>query len=331
MKCFIATLGLLLVASTAHGQSQTLDRSLVHGGITRNYTIYVPSGYMPQIDTPLVVNMHGVTSNREFQMNASGMNAVAERDGFLVAYPDAVNGDWFGPQDNVSFIDSLLEHVSSQYSIDDKRIYAAGFSQGGAMSYILSVERPYTFAAIASVSGPRPFATGDVLFPPNVAMTPSRPFPLLHMHGTSDALVPYAGGTGVFDFRFPSAEQLARDYVLNNGGNTTPGIVDLPNTNTTDGSTVQRWTYEGGPYIDKAGNARDADVLLYRVQGGGHNWPGEFTDWPGFAGTINRDISASEEIWNFFSGHEVAAIPEPGCIWLGLIGLIVIGMWRGLW
>jgi polyhydroxybutyrate depolymerase len=324
MKRFSATLVLMHITAAAYGQGETLDKSLIHDGISRNYTIYVPSTYTPQSSAALVVNMHGITLNRGFQMAASGMNAVAEREGFLVIYPDAVNGDWFGPQDNIAFIDSLLAEVSSQYSVNAPKVYATGFSQGGAMSYILSIARPYTFAAIASVSGPRTIAFDETLFPPGLAATPSRPFPLLHVHGTGDPLVPYNGGVGVFDLQFPSVERVVHDYVLNNGGDTVPTIVDLPNTDTTDGSTVQLLSYDGGTYLDRSGSVRPAEVLLYRIQDGGHNWPGDFSPWPGFAVPVNYDISASNEIWKFFSRHEVAAIPEPSCFVLGLFGMAVI-------
>jgi polyhydroxybutyrate depolymerase len=84
MKRFITTFSLLFVASIAYGQGQTLDKSLVHDGMTRNYTVYVPSTYSPQVDAPLVVNLHGYTLNRGFQMTHSGMNAVARIMGFLL-------------------------------------------------------------------------------------------------------------------------------------------------------------------------------------------------------------------------------------------------------
>jgi hypothetical protein len=81
-------------------------------------------------------------------------------------------------------------------------------------------------------------------------------------------------------------------------------------------------------YLDAAGNARPAEVLLYRIQNGGHNWPGDTTGWPGFAVPVNYDISASNEIWNFFSRHEVAAIPEPSCLVLGMFVLSALQFLR---
>jgi polyhydroxybutyrate depolymerase len=312
MRIFIKTILITFVSSVVYGQGQTLNKSIMHNGIQRNYTIYVPSTYASQNSTPLVVNLHGYTLNRSFQMTNSGMNAVAEREGFLVAYPDAVNADWFGPQDNIGFVDQLLDDISSQYSVNAAKVYATGFSQGGVMSYLLSVERSDRFAAIASVGGPRPVGPGDVPVPPNIAATPDRPFPLLHIHGTGDPIVPYNGGTstvGALTLTFPPVERVVQDYVTSNGGDPTPTVADLPNINTTDGTTVRRTSYEGDSYMDSAGNPRNSEVLFYRVQNGGHNWPGDSTTWPGWANPINYDISASSEIWNFFSRHEVALIP----------------------
>jgi polyhydroxybutyrate depolymerase len=278
----------LLVAHAAfdiavYGQGQVLERRLVHDRLQRDYTLYVPPNYAPESALPLVINMHGHTIPRTIQMLATGMNAVAAHEGFLVAYPDAVNANWFEGQDNVGFIDSVLRDISSQYSVDASRVYATGFSQGGAMSYILGAERPYTFAAIAPVAGVA-----------NVLGTPSRPLPLLHMHGTADTIVPYA-----------QVEQLLPGYVTRNGGSFTPSITNLPDLITVDGSTVQLHAYRGSPYLDNSGDSREAEVLFYRIQNGGHSWPsGSIGSMP-----INYDISASAEIWKFFSRHEVAAIP----------------------
>ena len=109
----IAVLLLACAASTAPGQGQTLQILLLHDEIDRNYTIYVPTSYVPQHPAPLVVNMHGYTLNRSFQMAASRMNDVADREGFLVVYPDAINSNWYGSQDNIDFIDSLLDDIQT--------------------------------------------------------------------------------------------------------------------------------------------------------------------------------------------------------------------------
>ena len=306
----IAAILVGMATSATFAQNRALNMTLLHNDLQRRYWLYVPSGYTPDDRLPLVVNLHALTRNGSQQITASGMNEVAEREGFLVAYPDAVNADWFGPQDNVGFIDALLDQVSSDYSVDTSRVYATGLSQGGMMSYILSAQRPDKFAAIASVAGPRPFDFGgnmDVLYPPEVAATPNRPFPLLHMHGTGEAFfIPYNGGPSPFrpDQVFPSVEQIASSYAENNGCDTTPSIVDLEDLNQTDNSTVQVISYDlCDTYTASSGDSVAAEVLLYRIVGGGHTWPGGGSGPP--REVINRDINASHEIWDFFSRHQL--------------------------
>ena len=132
--CITSITVLLLASATAFGQGEVLKKTLVHEAIERNYTFYVPSTYSPDDATPFVVNMHGFTGNAEQQMISSAMNAVADAEGFLVAYPDAVDGNWNASNDhNISFIDSLLDTVKADYNVDASRIYATGFSQGGMM------------------------------------------------------------------------------------------------------------------------------------------------------------------------------------------------------
>jgi polyhydroxybutyrate depolymerase len=303
----------------ARSQDKALNRTLLYDDIERQYSLYVPPGITDLDNVPLVVNMHGLTSNRGSQMAWSAMNKVAEREGFLVAYPDAVNGDWLGPEDNLGFIDAIIDQVSSEYSVDASRIYATGFSQGGMMSYLLSVERSDRFAAVASVAGPRAFdfvENTDVLYPPSVAATPSRPFPVLHMHGTGESyFVPYDGGRSTFrpEFVFPPIEEFVASYAENNLCDAAPTISEIPDTVATDGSTVDIYSYQNcAPYRDGAGGSRQAEVLLYRIENGDHNWPGDYNQWANWAQPVNYDISASTEIWNFFSRHRLAVAVAPG-------------------
>ncbi len=325
MRVLTATIVVCLGTSGIFGQTQPLNKTLLHDDLERRYALYVPSGYMPENSIPLVVNMHALTRNGDQQITSSGMNEVAEREGFLVAYPDAVNGDWFGSEDNVGFIDAVLDQVSSEYSVDVSRVYAAGLSQGGMMSYILSVERPNIFAAIASVAGPRPFDFGrdaDILYPPELAATPNRPYPLLHMHGTGESFfIPYEGGRSQFSpaYVFPPVEQMVDSYALNNGCDTTT-ITNLPDVNLADSSSVELISYNNcDMYTASTGNSIRAEVLLYRIEGGGHAWPDGGSGPPGEV--INHDINASQEIWNFFSRHQAIAVPEPASFALLLTAL----------
>ena len=310
-----ALLVLAMAPSAVRGQDQ-VDQvrhyTFHHAGIQRHYALFVPSGYTPNTSMPLVLAIHGGQWNDMRQMMACEMNAVAEREGFLVAYPDAVSGAWYGgdrtdPYDDIGYIEALVRHASTLYTVDASRVYAAGFSEGAIMSYILSVELPYTFAAIAPVAGVRAYLPGtDLFFPLGVPATPSRPFPVLHIHGTADSMVPYNGGE-TYGWKWPGCEQEVGDYAANNGCKSTPTVVDLPDVDPTDGTTVQLLTCgKCGSYVDSAGNTRQAEALLYRVVNGGHNWPSDF-HWVHERNLpVTGDINASEEIWKFFSRHVVA-------------------------
>lgn len=304
---------LLAVAPTiVRGQGQTLNLTLTHAGYERSYILYVPSGYTAENNTPLVVNLHGAGANlAEVQMTNSGMNVVAEREGFLVAYPNAIGVGWWGghggtnPYDDFGFFDAMIDQISLDHTVDRSRVYATGISGGAGPLYALNVLRPYTYAAIAPVAAVRPYVPGTTaIWPADIPPVPSRPFPLLHIHGTADPYAPYYGGySSAVGQTFPAVEQVVGEIAQNNGADSTPSIVDLPNINTTDSSTVQLLTYGNGDmYLDTEGHVRQAEVLLYRVVNGGHNWPGGGYPFP----PVNRDINASEEIWNFFSRHTVA-------------------------
>jgi polyhydroxybutyrate depolymerase len=319
----------------------------MHNGLEREYLLFVPSGYDPAMETPLVLNLHGVTSNGPEQMAISGMNPVAEQEGFLVAYPSAVGGDWGddnpdvpGADHNISFIDSLVDTITSDYTVDANRVYSTGLSQGGMMSQMLAAVRPYTFAAVASVAAVRPFSTGlaepaDSIFPPYVPPVPSRPFPLLHIGGTADVVVPYEGGNlgipGLEFIEFRSVESMVAEWAANNGSSLAPSITELPDTYADDGSTVTLFSYDDtATYTTTPGVEQSADILFYRVNGGGHSWPVDpglrppFSDAIAFAFPINSDINASSVIWDFFSQHQLAAIPEPTS--LSLAGLAVVSL-----
>ncbi len=307
---------LAFAPTTVSGQGQTLNLSLNHAGYERNYILYVPSGQTPSNSAPLVFNLHGGGRTAQEQLDWTDMSFVAEREGFLTAYPQAYGGYWWGPSgndpyDDAGFFDAMIADISSQYSVDSSRTYVTGLSHGALMTYILTAARPYTFAAAAPVAADRPYAPGTTdCAPLDLPATPGRPFPLLHIHGTADQAIPYYGGPFA-GWMFPPVEQVVGEYAINNGADTTPTVVDLPNISTTDNSTVQVLTY-GNPdsYLDVDGSTREAETVLYRIVGGGHNWPDMIP--PERNPPVNRDINANELIWDFFSRHVVAAKPLPG-------------------
>jgi polyhydroxybutyrate depolymerase len=333
-----------LTSSISLGQGQVLNKTLTDNGVERSYIVYVPSGYSAEHPVPLVLAFHGLHGTAEQMMVTTGMSAVAEDETFLVAYPDG-NRNWARSNDhNVGFVDSLLKAIESDYSVDASRIYATGMSQGGMMSYILGVSRPNRFAAIASVGGTRPGKNLEDLFPASIKSIPGHQLPLLHMHGTADDIIPYHGGTvvvpGAGELTFPSTPLVVASWAGNNGCGGLGQEKKLKDFSKDDGSggsssTVSVFNYgDCATYTGVSGREIPAEVVLYRINGGGHFWPvlaenreeslealekalraslGDKLDAEGEA-VINCDISASAEIWAFFKKHELSASAAGGRI-----------------
>lgn len=349
MKNLLHTVLFLLFASSAFGQGQVLEKTLMHAGNQRDYLLYIPSTYSPDTETPFVLNLHGFTGDGPQQMAITGMNFVAEQHGFIVAYPSAIAGDWSdeSPETigdptadySLSFFDRLLDEIHASYSIDVSRVYSTGFSQGGFTSQMLASARPDTFAAIASVGGVRHISKGftepiDALFPPFIPELPPRPFPLLHVHGTEDVIVRYEGGNTVipgFEFiEFAPVQGFVDSWVESNGCDPVGTSTELPNTFADDGTTVTLFSYGNcDSYTSLSGDEIPADVSFYRVNDGGHSWPVDpalrppFSEEIAFAFPINSDVNASSVIWEFFAQHQLAEpVPEPGSALLAVFALV---------
>jgi polyhydroxybutyrate depolymerase len=313
----VVAVALGLVALHAPGQGTTNKYTFTHAGYTRTYSVYLPSTCSPTNPSPLVLQL---TPNAAIRPALYSMNRVADREAFLVAYPDPFGDNWMGPArtdpyDDVGFLLEVIHRISTDYSVKAAQIYAGGYSAGGIMGEYLGRMAPYQLAAVASVAGVRPYVQGTTNYMPlGSPATPCRPFPFLHIHGTADTIVPYGGGYSQ-GWNWPPVERVVGDYVSSNGCALTPSTTNLPSLDLTDGCTIQLLSYTNGHmYLDTDGNAREAQVLFYRVVGGGHSWPGDYQGWGAlfpWAFPVNRDIDASEEIWTFFSRHRVAAAP-PG-------------------
>jgi polyhydroxybutyrate depolymerase len=279
---------ILILFGSYQVNSQT-NGTIVHNGITRNYILYVPSSYQPGNSWPLVHVLHGFTQSASTIMNVSGFNAIADTAEFIVAYPNGVGNAWNtnsgmtggSTADDIGFIGALTDTLQLLYNIDTNRVYSCGFSAGGYMSHRLACEAPRCYAAVASVAGTMSVNAFN-------ACAPSRDISVMQIHGTSDAIVSYNGSAQ----GGKSVDDVIGLWVGNNSCATPPAVQLLPNINTQDNSTVEKSVYA------PCNNA--TEVNLYKVIGGGHQWPGT-NSLLGGLGAINRDISASAEIWNFFS------------------------------
>jgi len=287
---------LLMMGLPVEGQI-TLQGSIQHDNTTRNYRLYLPPGYTNEANMPLVLNLHGFGSESFEQQVYSEMFTIADTAGFAICYPDGLLRSWnvgwdFGSMaDDVGFLSALIDSLLAEYSLDADRVYACGMSNGGFMSYSLACELNDKVAAVASVTG---------AFSPTYAPTcePGRAVPVMQIHGTADTVIRY---NGTPDVSIP-IEEVVDFWVMNNGCDTNPVITPVPDINMTDGSTAERLDYP---------NCRDGSaVAFYRIEGGGHTWPGSFIIFD----ITNQDFEASEVIWNFFQQFrldDVVSVEQP--------------------
>lgn len=279
--------------------------SIIHDGLEREYIIHVPNSYDPATPMPLVFNFHGLGSDGAQQRIYSGMNAIANAEGFIVVYPYGVMGNlgagctrfwntgFLEDQeptvceiDDVGFTVAMIDSISEQYNIDQTRVYACGMSMGGYMSHHLACSLEGRIAAIASVTGVLYGSSAD-------NCQNERPIPVLQIHGTNDLTVPYYGITGnPFN---PAVEDVVDFWADKNCCNNEPIMEEMPDIDTEDGCTATRFTYTDC--------GSDNEVIFYRINGGTHTWPGSIIS---FAGDFtNQDIDASQLIWEFFEQYTI--------------------------
>ncbi len=271
----------------------TIVDSIISGGIYRSYRIYVPAVYTGASARPLIINLHGYTSNAYQQQYYSNFMPIADTANFLMVYPQGTNysGQPFwnaglSPTlvDDKGFLDHLIDSLKLQYNIDMNAIYSTGMSNGGFMSHTLACEMSNRITAIASVTGS--------IFTSQYGMYchPTRPIPVMQIHGTADPTVPYAGNTSA---GMEPIDTVVHYWITKNNCNTTPVFTNVPNTNTSDGCTAQHYVYTNGTL--------GSTVELYKIIGGEHTWPGS----PIVIGVTNEDFNASVEIWRFFRKYRL--------------------------
>jgi polyhydroxybutyrate depolymerase len=284
----IAMLGVLLTvlgcsaaARTESGfPSGTSLHTMAFGGLDRSYRIYQPAG-LPAT-APLVVMLHGVTGNAEQAENSYGWDPLADSAKFIVAYPDGVGRAWNGHGccgqaareniDDVGFITAMVGKISAVTAIDKSRVYVAGMSNGGIMSYTLACNSAI-FAAIGANSATQLDACA----------TP-HPTSVIHIHGTDDRLVPYNGGQGAKSVDGPPIADV-NAFWRNVDHCGPPDIATNASVTTST-----------------AACADNRSVVLITIEGGRHGWPGGTTA-PEGADPTSQALNATQTIWQFFAAH----------------------------
>lgn len=272
--------------------------TLRHDGVLRMYRVYVPAGYDPAVPAPLLFALHGGGGNMDLQADDSryGLPGMAEKTGAIVVFPNGFSpfprgrlatwnaGDCCGrardeQSDDVGFIRAVLSQVTRQWTVDRRRVYAAGMSNGAMMAYRLACEMPEVFRAIAAVAG------SDT----TRQCSPARPVAILHIHAQDDSHVQFGGGAG------PDSVKLSAvtDY------RAVPDVIAKWTRQNGCTGPAQRVLEKPGAYCEAYSTcAHGAQVQLCVTESGGHSWPGGSKP---HGSAPSQAISANDVMWAFFS------------------------------
>jgi polyhydroxybutyrate depolymerase len=300
----LALFGALFACATAReGRLGSGDYALEleQGGNVRRYVLHVPARRDADAPLPLLLAFHGGGGNGPGFQEYAGLDAVADREGFAVAYPDG-SGRSFERRlltwnaggccghaqtvgsDDVGFALAVIEDVARRVPLDRARVYATGHSNGAMLAYRLAAEASERIAAVAGVAGAMNLVNFD----------PKLPVPVLHVHSADDPRAPYGGGTrstfGRPIHHRAVESELAR-WRERNGCRGEPREVERREAG---GHTA---THLAWPCPEGAA------VELWRLTGAGHGWPGGPSPLPErVIGPSTTVISAADEVWRFVSG-----------------------------
>ncbi len=307
--CVVFLLSFTISGTKAQGKLQT--ESLKHEGIDRTYHVFLPSGFDPKKQHPLVLALHGGGGQgKVFDRSTNySITAAADKRECVLVFPDGIDKRWndgrdgpfrkaFGRKarkhDDLGFLSKLIDTMHKKYHTDPKRVYSTGISNGGFMSVRLAMDLSDKIAAIAPVAAQISKELEN--------KKPKNPISVMITNGTKDPLVPFDGGhIRIFGGR-SRGEILSTEVSINyfckyNGCKRKPIIKKLPDNDKDDGSRVKMEIYQGGK--------NGTEVILMRVIGGGHTWPGgkQYLN-PRLIGNVCRDFNASEMILDFFLRHK---------------------------
>ncbi len=311
----------------------TQSFSFFHDGLLRRYRLFVPPGARVGRPLPLVLALHGGGGNATLAESFFGLNPLAKKENFFVAYPEGsgravfgkVLGTWnagscCGPAheknvDDVGFLDRLIDEIARRFPVDRRRIYVTGMSNGAMMAYRLACALSEKIAAIAPVGAVGGFTDCQ----------PTRPVPTLHIHGLRDPCAPYAGCQACVSCvgRFLRALGLPIRPKTGQGPPVPEFINAWRQRNGCEGRFRERRESGGAICRDYIGCR--ADVTLCAVPGLGHVWPGRDSyalpacqrrpggyvcrKWQDIVGPLKPDFPANDIIWRFFRKHALARKP----------------------
>lgn len=313
---FLPPLLLLVGAVSALAGAPTLTPgdhtvTLQNGGRERSAIVHVPRRAAEQPALPVVLNFHGGGGHGANQKEYSMLDALAESENFITVYPNGTGRlsgrllTWnagtccayavINKVDDVGFVRALIDKLAEKFPIDRRRIYATGMSNGGMMAHRLAAEARDIVAAVAPVAG------GMVL----PVIKTARAVPVLHIHSVDDPRALYTGGLGppfpltnnqVFH---PNIDEMIKRWADHNGCTAEPMAADRRVDRNSRGHSATKYVYP---------NCRDgAAVVLWKLTGAGHVWPGgKQKVLERILGPSTDIIDANREMWEFFKRYALS-------------------------
>jgi polyhydroxybutyrate depolymerase len=266
-----------VTCTTPKHDAGSSDSSITSDGLKRTFRVHLAPSYGKQ-PQPLVINYHGYNVTAPNMERYTGMDTEADKAGFVLVYPQGVDSPptWnagvgaYGPTgdaDDIQFTRDLLSFLAKNYCVDMHHVYVTGLSLGGGMAYRVACTLSDQITAVATVSG--------AYYPIPGGCQPSRPMPVLEIHGAADGLAPYNGNPGL---RMAAVQ----DYL--NGWLARDKCAGTSQTFFQKGDvTAVEWTHCAGGAI----------IQHYRVSDGGHTWFG--------IPKTTQVIDSNVVIWEFFS------------------------------
>ena len=292
-KIFIVFISLFLLGG-AEDKMAPKKEIINIDGKKREYYLSLPEDTSKPF--PLIINFHGFLSHAIEQQEFSQMDNYAHLNGIGVIYPEGINKSWnigkniMNDENDIGFVNALIDSVTSKYNIDSDRIYVCGFSNGGEFSYELMCGLSNKIAAFGSVGG-------NFIINEKRSCNINREIPLIHIHGTKDRLAKYNGYNGYFLSTISSVDFWAKHNQLDK-----MVVENIEDIHKKDRTTVEKYTF----YKDNS----DTKVIHLKVINGGHVWLGSPTFDLFYQkllfGRNNHEINSSKELVDFFLKYKLS-------------------------
>ena len=276
----LSMLSSLLMVLCLQMAAQTWEEVKVGTSIRKTLT-YVPKNV--EKSPALVISLHGMNQDPEYQQKQTQWNALADTEGFIVTYPLGNNRMWdTGGTGDVKFVEAIMKDMELKHNVDKNRIYLSGFSMGSWLGYHCLETLGDKIAAFGPVSGV------DIGKQPRA----NRMVPIMHIHGTADDVFKYTGDPYHMAGGYPSIEEYVKKWAAYEGCDASNPQVIRPYPAGSTGPKATRTIYN---------NVNEGvEVNLIAIDGKGHWHSNE-----------PNGVNSTKELWTFFKRHQLnqASVP----------------------